>query len=95
MKKAMLFMVVFGALCAGAMAGGFSVSFGYRDCGRSYYRPSYHHYHHGYYRSPVVVYSSRSYCHGPYYRSHYPRYRSYGYSYRPSAVYVPRIRYCR
>lgn len=90
MKKAILAIVVFGALGAGAMAGGFSVSFGYRDCGRSYYRPSYY----SHYRSPVVVYPSRSYYYGPSYRSHH-YYRSYSHCYRPPVVYVPRVRYCR
>lgn len=86
MKRMLAVLVVFGALGAAASAGGFSVSFGYSGCGRSYYRPSYH----GCYRAPVV-YRSYRYC-GPSYRHHY--YRSYSH-YRPSVAYVPRIRYCR
>lgn len=96
MKKALLVLLVFGPLGAVATAGGFGVSFGYSDCGRSYYRPScrssyYRPFYgsHHYYRP-----SHYSSYYRPSYRSHH-YYRSYSHCYRPSVVYVPRIRYCR
>ncbi|HPA16391.1 MAG TPA: hypothetical protein PLU30_01495 [Verrucomicrobiae bacterium] len=79
MKKLAAIVLAFSALGAAAMAhGGFSISFGYSDCGRSYYRPSYY----GYCGSPVVVYPYRSYCHRPLYRRYC--YRPYSYGYWPS-----------
>lgn len=90
MRKTLAILAVFGALGAGAVAGGISVSLGYNSCGRSYYRPSYY----GYYRSPVVVYPSRTYCYRPTYRNHY-YHRPYSHCYRPPVVYVPHGRRCR
>ncbi len=54
--------------------GGFSLSFGYSDCGRSYYRPHYY----GYSRAPVIVYRAPSYCYRPWYGDrYYYRYNSW------------------
>lgn len=73
MKKLAAMTLALCALGTMAMADGFSLSFGYSDCGPRYYGNSYYGY-----STPVVVYPYR-YC-APTYRS-YPYYSPYTYRY--------------